>query len=265
MLNLKSDKETSTSKEKNNNIKRKEDLSLINLFNYNYKIPKSLKGDKLSINFQDFEKRINLSVKNHNLLLYQKLKKKSSKINLGKVNTNNYPSIFIYNNNYELNHSTESSNKEVINSFCIDNKKMLLQKRFDEGNIALNSNQIINVKDINNPYIYSYIDWHPYSFCTGHRKWGYENGKLKSPSPVFIDNDEWCKSKDLSKGEVLKGILIRDDVGLLLVDPFVCKKFSGMLGDLIKQILKVVFGHKISLNVKLFQPLSLSQTLLNYF
>ena len=265
MLNLKSDKETSTSKEKINNIKRKEDLSLINLFNYNYKIPKSLKGDKLSINFQDFEKRINLSVKNHNLLLYQKLKKKSSKINLGKVNTNNYPSIFIYNNNYELNHSTESSNKEVINSFCIDNKKMLLQKRFDEGNIALNSNQIINVKDINNPYIYSYIDWHPYSFCTGHRKWGYENGKLKSPSPVFIDNEEWCKSKDVSKGEVLKGILIRDDVGLLLVDPFVCNKFSGMLGDLIKQILKVVFGHKISLNVKLFQPLSLSQTLLNYF
>ena len=265
MLNLKSDKETSTSKEKINNIKRKEDLSLINLFNYNYKIPKSLKGDKLSINFQDFEKRINLSVKNHNLLLYQKLKKKSSKINLGKINTNNYPSIFIYNNNYELNHSTESSNKEVINSFCIDNKKMLLQKRFDEGNIALNSNQIINVKDINNPYIYSYIDWHPYSFCTGHRKWGYENGKLKSPSPVFIDNEEWCKSKDVSKGEVLKGILIRDDVGLLLVDPFVCNKFSGMLGDLIKQILKVVFGHKISLNVKLFQPLSLSQTLLNYF
>ena len=265
MLYLKSDKETSTSKEKINNIKRKEDLSLINLFNYNYKIPKSLKGDKLSINFQDFEKRINLSVKNHNLLLYQKLKKKSSKINLGKVNTNNYPSIFIYNNNYDLNHSTESSNKEIINSFCIDNKKMLLQKRFDEGNIALNSNQIINVKDINNPYIYSYIDWHPYSFCTGHKKWGYENGKLKSPSPVFIDNDEWCKSKDLSKGEVLKGILIRDDVGLLLVDPFVCNKFSGMLGDLIKQILKVVFGHKISLNVKLFQPLSLSQTLFNYF
>ena len=265
MLNLKSDKETSTSKEKINNIKRKEDLSLINLFNYNYKIPKSLKGDKLSINFQDFEKRINLSVKNHNLFILQKSKKKSKGINLVKNNNDNYPRIFIYNNNYELNHSTESSNKEVINSFCIDNKKMLLQKRFDEGNIALNSNQIINVKDINNPYIYSYIDWHPYSFCTGHRKWGYENGKLKSPSPVFIDNDEWCKSKDLSKGEVLKGILIRDDVGLLLVDPFVCNKFSGMLGDLIKQILKVVFGHKISLNVKLFQPLSLSQTLLNYF
>lgn len=38
-----------------------------------------------------------------------------------------------------------------------------------------------------------------------------------------------------------------------------------MLSDLIKQILKVVLGHKISLNVKLFEPSSLSQTLLNYF
>ena len=38
-----------------------------------------------------------------------------------------------------------------------------------------------------------------------------------------------------------------------------------MLNDLIKQILKVVFGHKISLNVKLFEPFSLTQTLLNYF
>ena len=265
MLNLKNDKETSTSNEKINNLRQKEDLSLLNLFNYKYKIPKSLKGDKLSINFQDFEKKINLSVKNHNLFILQKSKKKSKGINLGKNNNDNYPRIFIYNNNYELNHSTESSNKEIINSFLIDDKKMMLQKRFDEGNCALNSNQIINVKDINNPYIYSYIDWHPYSFCTGHRKWGYENGKLKSPSPVFIDNEEWCKSKDLSKGEVLKGILIKDEVGLLLVDPLVCNKFSGMLGDLIKQILKVVFGHKISLNVKLFQPLSLSQTLLNYF
>ena len=88
---------------------------------------------------------------------------------------------------------------------------------------------------------------------------------MKSPSPIFISNDEWCESKDLSKNEVLKGILINEEAGLLLVDPLVCNKFSGMLGDLIKQFLKVFLGHKISLNVKLFQPLSLSQTLLNYF
>ena len=269
MLNLNNSKETSPTKSKINiNKKREEDSSILNLFNCNYKIPKCLKGDKVSINFQNFEKKINLSIKNRNLLLSQIIKKKSESIILNKNNNTNNTKFFFKPNNFDFNHSTQSSNKDIIITSYIDSnedKKMLLQKRFDKGNIALNSNQIINVKDINNPYIYSYIDWHPYSFCTGHRKWGYENGKLKSPSPVFIDNEEWCKSKDLSKEEVLKGILIKEDVGLLLVDPLVCNKFSGMLGDLIKQILKVVFGHKISLNVKLFQPLSLSQTLLNYF
>ena len=271
MLNLNESKETSTKKEKINDIlykKKEDDSSLLNLFNYNYKIPKCLKGDKGSINFEDFKKKINLSIKNHNLFASQKTRKKSDNIILNKNNNSNNTKMFLIHNNFDFNHSTRSSNKDITNISSIENKnekKMLLQKRFDNGNIALNSNQIINVKDINNPYIYSYIDWHPYSFCTGHRKWGYENGKLKSPSPIFIDNEEWCKPKDLSKEEVLKGILINDEVGLLLVDPFVCNKFSGMLGDLIKQILKLVFGHKISLNVKLFQPLSLSQTLLNYF
>ena len=260
-------KETSTSDAKNNinnqiNIKDENDLSLSNLFNYKYKIPKCLKGDKIGINFKEFEKKLIFSVNSNNLTLSQ-----TGNINLNKNYNCKNTKLFLINNNLYLNHSTQSSNKEIVNISSDDsnNKKMILQKRFDKGNIALNSNQIINVKDINNPYIYSYIDWHPYSFCTGHRKWGYENGKLKSPSPTLLDNEEWCKPKDLSKNKVLHGILIKDDVGLLLVDPFVCNKFSGMLGDLIKQILKVVFGHKISLNVKLFQPLSLSQTLLNYF
>ena len=267
MLNLNDNKETSTIDTKNINHKNEEELSLIEIFNVKYKLPKSLKGDNESINYQKFEKKINLSIKyKNNILLTQKARKKSG-IHLNK---NNY----LYNNKFhhmnniiDLNHSLYSSNKDIINisSDNIEEKKLILQKRYDKGIISLNSNQILNVKDINNPYIYSYIDWHPYSFCTGHRKWGYENGKLKSPSPTFIDNEEWCQPKDLSKSEVLKGILIKDDVGLLLVDPLVCNKFSGMLGDLIKQILKIFFGHKISLNVKLFQPLSLSQTLLNYF
>ena len=268
MLNSNESKETSTKKQIINGIYNKkieDDSSLLNLFNCNYKIPKRLKGDKGNINFQEFEKKINLSTKTHKLLLSQKVRKKSENIIL---NGNNNTNLFLIGNNFDINHSTQSSNKDIINNSLIENnnkKKMILQKRFDKGNIALNTNQITNVKDINNPYIYSYIDWNPYSFCTGHRKWGYDNGKLKSPSPIFLDNEEWCRSKDLSKEEVLKGILIKEEVGLLLVDPFVCNKFSGMLGDLIKQILKVVFGHKISLNVKLFQPLSLSQTLLNYF
>ena len=267
MLNFNDNKDISTIETRIINNEKQINSALLELFNNQYEAPKSLKGDKDSIDFNDLEKEINNSLKIKNSLIISQKTRKKTGIHLNKNNILFNQNIILYNKNINLNRSINSSNEEENNISAIDKpeKKLILQKRFDKGNIALNSNQITNVKDINNPYIYSYVDWHPYSFCTGHRKWGYENGKLKSPSPTFISNDEWCEPKDLSKNEVLKGILIKDDVGLLLVDPLVCKKFSGMLGDLIKQILKVFFGHKISLNVKLFQPLSLSQTLLNYF
>ena len=267
MLNFNDNKDISTIETQIIKNEKQINSALLELFNNQYKAPKSLKGDKDFIDFNDLEKEINISLKiKKSLIISQKTRKKTG-IHLNKNNILFNQNIILCNKNINLNRSINSSNEEENNISAIDKpeKKLILQKRFDKGNIALNSNQITNVKDINNPYIYSYVDWHPYSFCTGHRKWGYENGKLKSPSPTFISNDEWCEPKDLSKSEVLKGILIKDDVGLLLVDPLVCNKFSGMLGDLIKQILKVFFGHKISLNVKLFQPLSLSQTLLNYF
>ena len=267
MLNFNDNKVISTIETQIIKNEKQINSALLELFNNQYKAPKSLKGDKDSIDFNYLEKEINNSLKIKNSLIISQKTRKKTGIHLNKNNILFNQNIILYNKNINLNRSINSSNEEENNISAIDKqeKKLILQKRFDKGNIALNSNQITNVKDINNPYIYSYVDWHPYSFCTGHRKWGYENGKLKSPSPTFISNDEWCEPKDLSKSEVLKGILIKDDVGLLLVDPLVCKKFSGMLGDLIKQILKVFFGHKISLNVKLFQPLSLSQTLLNYF
>ena len=267
MLNFNDNKDISTIETQIIKNEKQINSALLELFNNQYEAPKSLKGDKDSIDFNDLEKEINNSLKIKNSLIISQKTRKKTGIHLNKNNILFNQNIILCNKNINLNRSINSSNEEENNISAIDKpeKKLILQKRFDKGNIALNSNQITNVKDINNPYIYSYVDWHPYSFCTGHRKWGYENGKLKSPSPTFISNDEWCEPKDLSKSEVLKGILIKDDVGLLLVDPLVCNKFSGMLGDLIKQILKVFFGHKISLNVKLFQPLSLSQTLLNYF
>ena len=259
MLNLNDSKETSTNHSKNNNSNIKKDLSLMDLFNCKYSQPKSLKGDNNIINLEKLDKSLNSSL---NLKKTLFLSQKFSNLYINKKGYKN--KHFSDNNLIENNESNSENNiSETINTE--NSKRLILQKRFENGYIALNNSQIINVKDINNPYIFSYIDWHPYSFCTGHRKWGYENGKLKSPSPIFIDNEEWCQPKDLSKNSVLHGILIKDDVGLLLVDPLVCNKFSGMLADLIKQAFKIFLGHKISLNVKLFQPLSLSQTLLNYF
>ena len=36
--------------------------------------------------------------------------------------------------------------------------------------------------------------------------------------------------------------------------PYLKKKFSGIVGDIIFQILRVPFGHHISLNIKIFEP-----------
>ena len=256
--------------------------SLFNLFNGKFVKTNILKGDNCKIDNDELETKVNISIKKKiNSPFYQEIK------NVGSLslysNQNKFSSITptknnLYNSNINNDcYCTEASNKDTNSNpknpqFNLSEKnhnenicEMIMEKAYKRGLISLNPSEIINENDKNNEFIYSYLDWHPFSFCTGHRKWGYENGKLKSPSPIFLDNKEWCERKILNKKDILKGILIKDDVGLLLVDPKICEKFTGMLSDLIKQILKVVLGHKISLNVKLFEPSSLSQTLLNYF
>lgn len=260
--------------------------SLFNLFNCKFVKTNILKGDNCKIDNEELETKVNISlkkketshfnqeIKNTNSLIFSNTNNKLSSITPNKTYLNN--SININTNNID-GFCTEASNKDINNymrneqlnllekNYNENACEMIMEKTYERGLIYLKRSEIINENDKNNPFIYSYFDWHPFSFCTGHRKWGYENGKLKSPSPVFLDNKEWCERKILNKKDILKGILIKDDVGLLLVDPKICDKFTGMLSDLIKQILKVVLGHKISLNVKLFEPSSLSQTLLNYF
>ena len=259
--------------------------SLFNLFNCKFVKTNILKGDNCNFDNNELEIKVNISLKKkENTPLYQDTKNTNSLL----FSNQNYKLSNIAHNKTCLTNSnilnnmndgicTTASNKD-ININCMKNihleleknynenmYEMILEKTYEKGLISLNRSEIIDEKDKNNPFIYSYLDWHPLSFCTGHRKWGYENGRLKSPSPIFLDNEEWCERKILKKKDILRGILIKDDVGLLLVDPKVCNKFTGMLSDLIKQILKVVLGHKISLNVKLFEPSSLSRTLLNYF
>ena len=268
-------------------IKRKRNSSFHNIFNCKTVKINSLKGDIMKINNKELEGKLLLSINkkkkiqinkrnNNNLnpkLLLSYTSKKNDSLNFNKnyrcnsINnkSNNNENFFIYLYNKKIIINSHYIKVNLKNNNVENNNELILSKTYKRGLISLNKSEIIETNDKNNPYIYSYLDWHPYSFCTEHRKWGYEKGVLKSPSPIFLNNEEWCTKKLLSKKEILKGILIKDDVGLLLVDPLICSKFSGMLNDLIKQILKVVFGHKISLNVKLFEPFSLTQTLLNYF
>ena len=47
---------------------------------------------------------------------------------------------------------------------------------------------------------------------------------------------------------------MKDKLGIVISDPVVGKKFSGLFKDIILQIFKVPFGHHISLNVRIFEP-----------
>ena len=124
--------------------KENENSSLIELFNNNYKIPKSLKGDKDIIDYNNFENKINTSIKiKKNLLVSQKLRKKTG-IHLNKNNVlfnHNNNNIIIFNTKINLNNSIDSFNTSGNNFSFRDktDKKLLLQKRFDQGNIALNT------------------------------------------------------------------------------------------------------------------------------
>lgn len=115
------------------------------------------------------------------------------------------------------------------------------------------------------PFIYSLSSFHPFSFMTGNHKYGYKKGKLTFPSPTFIENDLWLKKPLLTKEEILKGMIISDKKGLILVDKEIKKKFKGIVRDLITQLIKAAFGHKITLNVKLFEPKSCLQRLTDYW
>ena len=108
----------------------------------------------------------------------------------------------------------------------------------------------------NNPYLYSFNSCHPFSlfYNTKYGELVKKNGELKLPAPNFITKDEWCKPVDNSLKAVFQGIYINDKLGLVITDPVVRKKFSGLIKDIIVQILKVPFGHHISLNVKIFEP-----------
>ena len=134
-----------------------------------------------------------------------------------------------------------------------------------EYELGITPNSILCQK-YNNFYIYSETDFHPFSFCTGHRKWGYDQkGFLTSPSPTLLKNSEFIKKPNLTKENVLKGQIIDERKGLVLVDPFICKKFGGIIKDFLSALLTLATGKKVSLKVRLFEPKSVLQRVPEYW
>ena len=120
----------------------------------------------------------------------------------------------------------------------------------------------------NNPYVYSFYKLHPFSMFYGTKLFIWDKDKkdtLILPAPRFIDSNDWMKAPDYTFEGIYKGIQIDDKQGLVITDPLVTKKYSGLISNMIWQILRVPFGHHISLQVKMFEPKCLIERLTNVF
>ena len=110
-------------------------------------------------------------------------------------------------------------------------------------------------------------DFHPFSFFYGtkYKDLVKENGETKYPEGKLVNYNEWIAEPDYSLNGIYKGIQINNKVGLVIVDPVVRKKYSGLVTDIIIQLLKVPFGHHMCLNVRIFEPKCLEERFTNVF
>ena len=144
------------------------------------------------------------------------------------------------NNNIKLiKEINESNNKEeIISTTQRENKsKSLFIKRrslsmteflFIDYTKGTKSEEMLP----NSPFIYSFSNFHPFSYLRGHMKGFYDKkGKLHHPSPTLISSEIWMKPPDLSKKSVLKGMEISNENGLVLVDKEVTKRFKGIIKE----------------------------------
>ena len=236
--------------------------SLDNLFHPNICPIKKyiLKGDKKSIKEISFSKLNKIIYKNDN-----------NENNYNKTNT--FFSIGNQNNNNEFANSLiqiiEDNNENSIE---------YLYNLFEEGVANSDENRNTNIflsdslkrtfkLDDNNPYIYSLTQCHPFSMFhkTKYKELVKKDGTLALPAPRFINSDIWMKEPDLSFENIFKGININDETGLIPRDPETIKKFEGLITNIIGQLLRVPFGHHISIQVKIFEPLTVHEKYINAF
>ena len=183
-------------------------------------------------------------------------------LDLKKINEEEYQ---VGSSDSDSNDDAFIPNKNINNSLDKKSSEFLLTL-FNQG--VCHDEEIENIIQLtqrqkdkfklknNDPFIYSFNSLHPFSmfYGTKYDKLVQKNNELKLPAPNFITKEDWCKPEDVSFKNIYKGIEIKDKLGIVVSDPVVRKKFSGLLKDIILQIFKVPFGHHISLNVKIFEP-----------
>lgn len=110
-------------------------------------------------------------------------------------------------------------------------------------------------RDGDDPQIYSRIvGVPPRTFLT--RAPGYSP---KSPPPTYFTDAEMMMCTKKNKEEILKGFEIPPEGGLLCVDPEVIKRQSGVFADAIKQLITTFSIERISMPVRIFEPVSMCE------
>lgn len=245
---------------------------------------------------------ISLSVNNNNILNVFTIK--TAPLGYIKGDTDNleqynYPKMFgVYSNNSNCNcngtninnnneclshrkYNNELSHEDNINTS--DNKRYYTSKRQSSklSTEMLPSNYSKKIlqeeeedddvhscnKDFQSPYILSYNYYHQYSYLTGHYKSFLDKeGELRYPSPVIIDDDIWITPPNLAKCEILKGMNISNELGLILSDANIIKRFKIIVKEMLIQVSKTTINEtqKLYLPIKAFEPKSFLQSISEY-
>ena len=102
-------------------------------------------------------------------------------------------------------------------------------------------------------------------YQTKYEKLIKNDGTLNLPAPRLINNECWMKEPNLSFDSIFKSMNIIDKKGLISTDPAIIKRFDGLLRNIIGQLLRVPFGHHISIPIKSFEPLTVQEKYANLF
>ena len=181
---------------------------------------------------------------------------------------------------FNIHEVNEFSNED--NNNTTDNKRYYTQKRQSSklSTEMLPSNYSKKIlqeeedddvhsckKDFQSPYILSYSYYHQYSFLTGHYKSFLDKeGELRYPSPVIIDSDIWTTPPNLAKHEILKGMDVSNELGLILIDANIIKRFKLIVKEMLIQVSKAAFNEtKLYLPIKAFEPKSFLQSISEYW
>lgn len=162
-----------------------------------------------------------------------------------QINNNNI------NNDIENTKNNSSKNDDLV--IC---PKSLLE--------GFNNNST-NCKTNDQKYIREANELHLFSFLNGTNKGNFQKNRKNFPLPYFIDPLSLQKKPNLSRENVLHGLSIDSKLGLVLMDPEIIKKFKGLVSDIIKQVLKAIFGSPISLPVRIFEPKSTLYRICEYW